>query len=65
MSKKVDLSEEEQLIVKQIMEELGLKGGKDKRMVSSIGKKLNFDRQRMIVTIKRAIIGRTAETPNS
>ncbi|MBS7249034.1 MAG: hypothetical protein KIH08_00350 [Candidatus Freyarchaeota archaeon] len=65
MSKKVELSEKEQLIVKEIMEELGLKGGKDKRMVSTIGKKLNFDRQKMIVAIKRAIIGRTAETLNS
>ncbi|GEM_PF-1599714 len=65
MSKKIDLSEEEQVLVKEIMEELGLKGGKDKRLVSTIGKKHNFDKQRMIVAIKRAIIGRTDETPNS
>jgi hypothetical protein len=44
---------------------LGLKGGKDKRLVSTIGKKHNFDKRRMIVAIKRAIIGRTDETSNS
>lgn len=58
MSKKIELNEEEQILVKEIMEELGLKGGKDKRLVSTIGKRLNFDRQRMKVAIKRAIIGR-------
>ncbi len=58
MSKKIELNEEEQILVKEIMEELGLKGGKDKRLVSTIGKRLNFDRQRMKVVIKRAIIGR-------
>ncbi|MEM3562817.1 MAG: hypothetical protein QXS27_01525 [Candidatus Jordarchaeaceae archaeon] len=65
MSKKVDLSEQEQALVKEIMEELGLKGGKDKRLVSAIGRKLSFDKRKMIVAIKRAIIGRTEETPNS
>ena len=60
MSKKIELSEEEQILVKEIMEELGLKGGKDKRLVSTIGKRLNFDRQGMIFAIKRAIIGREA-----
>jgi hypothetical protein len=58
MSKKIELNEEEQILVKEIMEKLGLKGGKDKRLISTIGKRLNFDRQRMIVAIKRAIIGR-------
>ncbi|MHA1579397.1 MAG: hypothetical protein ACTSUQ_07205 [Candidatus Freyarchaeota archaeon] len=58
MSKKIELSEDEQALVKEIMEELGLKGGKDKRLVSKIGKRTNFDRRRMIVAIKRALIGR-------
>ncbi|MGQ9719709.1 MAG: hypothetical protein ACUVXA_00095 [Candidatus Jordarchaeum sp.] len=58
MSKKIELNEEEQSLVKEIMEELGLKGGKDKRLVSTIGKRLNFNRQRMMVAIKRAIIGK-------
>nr|MDO8079614.1 hypothetical protein [Candidatus Freyarchaeota archaeon] len=60
MSKKIELSEEEQNLVKEVMEELGLKGGKDKRLVSTIGKRTNFDKRRMIVTIKRAIIGSEA-----
>lgn len=58
MSKKIELSEDEELLVKEVMEELGLKGGRDKRLVSTIGKKTNFEKRRMIVTLKRALIGR-------
>lgn len=62
MSKKIELSEAEELLVKEVMEELGLKGGRDKRLVSTIGKKTNFDKRRMIVTLKRALIGRLEAT---
>jgi hypothetical protein len=62
MSKKIDLSEDEELLVKEVMEELGLKGGRDKRLVSIIGKRTNFDKRRMIVTLKRALIGREEAT---
>ena len=58
MSKKIELIEKEENLVKEVMEELGLKGGKDKRLVSTIGKRTNFDKRRMIITIKRALIGR-------
>jgi hypothetical protein len=58
MSKKIELSEDEELLVKEVMEELGLKGGRDKRLVSTIGKRTNFEKRRMIVTLKRALIGR-------
>jgi hypothetical protein len=58
MSKKIELSENEEILVKEVMEELGLKGGKDKRFVSTIGKRTKFEKQRMIVTVKRALIGR-------
>ena len=64
MSKKIELNENEEILVKEVMEELGLKGGKDKRLVSTIGKRTNFDKRRMIVTIKRALIGRE-EAENS
>lgn len=60
MSKKIELSEEEQILVKEVMEELGLKGGKDKRLVSTIGRRTKFDKRRMIVMIKRAMIGSEA-----
>jgi 8-oxo-dGTP pyrophosphatase MutT (NUDIX family) len=58
MSKKIELSEDEEILVKEVMEELGLKGGKDKRLISTVGKRTKFDKQRMIVAIKRALIGR-------
>ncbi|MEM3525925.1 MAG: hypothetical protein QXV37_00800 [Candidatus Jordarchaeaceae archaeon] len=58
MSKKIELSEDEEILVKEVMEELGLKGGRDKRLVATIGKRTNFDKRRMIVTLKRALIGR-------
>ncbi|MEM2133605.1 MAG: hypothetical protein Q6366_015290 [Candidatus Freyarchaeota archaeon] len=60
MSKKIELNEEQELLVKEVMEELGLKGGKDKRLVSILGKRTNFDKRKMIVALKRAIIGRPA-----
>ncbi|MFX1293649.1 MAG: hypothetical protein ACFFD2_02140 [Promethearchaeota archaeon] len=42
---------------KEIMEELNLSGGKISKLIQSIAPKYNFDKQKIKVQIKRALIG--------
>ncbi|MEM4446380.1 MAG: hypothetical protein QW461_03660 [Candidatus Jordarchaeales archaeon] len=51
------LSEDEKNIVKEVMDELGLSGGRIKMLVEAVGVRTGFDKKRMRVAVKRALIG--------
>lgn len=54
---RVKLSEDEKNIVKEVMDELGLSGGRIKMLVEAVGVRTGFDKRRMRVAVKRALIG--------
>jgi len=51
--KESDLSKE---FVDGIMAEMSLKGASKKRLIRTLAKQYNFDKQRVIFTLKRALI---------
>ncbi|MBS7287189.1 MAG: hypothetical protein KIH01_00140 [Candidatus Freyarchaeota archaeon] len=54
---RVKLSEEERAIVKEVMDELGISGGRVKMLVEAVGVRTGFDKRRMRVAVKRALVG--------
>ncbi|MHA1631962.1 MAG: hypothetical protein ACTSXC_04035 [Candidatus Freyarchaeota archaeon] len=54
---KIKLSEEEKGVVKEVMDELGLSGGRVKILVESVGVRVGFNKRKMRVAVKRALIG--------
>jgi len=54
---KIKLSEEEKGVVKEVMDELGLSGGRVKMLVESVGVRVGFNKRKMRVAVKRALIG--------
>ena len=53
VKKEADPSKE---FVEGIMTEMGLKGGSKKRLIKMLGEQFNFDKQRVIFKLKRALI---------
>ncbi len=54
---RVKLSDEEKNIVKEVMDDLGISGGRLRMLVEAVGVKTCFDKRRMRVAVKRALIG--------
>ncbi len=50
------MSEEKDRIVKEIMEELGIKGGSKKRLLEKLVEEYNYDRKKILYKAKRAFI---------
>ncbi len=54
---RIKLSEEEKVVVKKVMDELGMSGGRVKMLVEAIGVRTGFDKRKMLVAVKRALVG--------
>jgi len=54
---RVKLSEEEKTVVKEVMDELGISGGRIKMLVEAVGVRTGFDKKKMRVAVKRALVG--------
>lgn len=61
MDKKTETKKEkeekpDEILAKEIMEEMGLKGGTKKRLVKTLIKQYGMDKQKVLFKLKRALI---------
>jgi len=61
MSKELT-TEEMKEFVAEIMNELQLEGGTKKRLIRTLGERYNYDRQKVLFKLKRALINERYQT---